>query len=262
MKKSILWGALFTVLCSQGQAENALQPTQPINNTAPVEQTDTNASSQPAPTLPAVINQPIEITTEQVIPPPVINCDYKISSTIKTIEKPLVLTWSEKAAAQAFSFSPSDVDNQLQLLQSCFTDQGWVGFNNALQKSGNIEAIKNQHLSVTSRIDGTPQLTEIKENQWKASIPLQVLYQNDKEKVTQLLNIDLTIGRKTSGDLGIMQMIATPRPAAQSQNIPTESTNQITANEFEDSDASNALPEESTSSLSSGIQSSASTNIN
>jgi len=39
---------------------------------------------------------------------------------------------------------------------------------------------------------------------------LQVVYQNDKEKLTQKLNVDLLIGRKMSGDLGIMQMIAIP----------------------------------------------------
>ena len=57
----------------------------------------------------------------------------------------------------------------------------------------------------------------IKDNQWKASVPLQVVYQNDKEKLTQLLTVNLLIGRKISGDLGIMQMIATPQQAANTQ---------------------------------------------
>ena len=41
-------------------------------------------------------------------------------------------------------------------------------------------------------------------------MPLQVVYQNDKEKVSQSLTIDLTVNRKINGDLGITQIIATP----------------------------------------------------
>ena len=96
-------------------------------------------------------------------------------------------------------------------LKNCYTDQGWQGFNEALQKSGNITAIKSQNLTVSSQVDGDLKLNAIKDNQWKVTIPLQVVYQNDKEKLTQLLTVDLLIGRKISGDLGIIQMIAAPR---------------------------------------------------
>ena len=73
------------------------------------------------------------------------------------------------------------------------------------------EAIQSQHLTVTSMADGDVKINPIKDNQWKITVPLQVAYQNDKEKLTQLLTVDLLIGRKVNGDLGIMQMIATPR---------------------------------------------------
>lgn len=43
---------------------------------------------------------------------------------------------------------------------------------------------------------------------------MQVVYQNDKEKLTQLLSVDVLVGRKVTGNLGIMQMIATPRTPA------------------------------------------------
>ncbi len=54
--------------------------------------------------------------------------------------------------------------------------------------------------------------------------PLQVVYQNDKEKLTQLLTVDVLIGRKISGDLGIMQMIAAPR-TKNTPNINPTTTN-------------------------------------
>ena len=163
-----------------------------------------------------------------------INCDYKIPADTKSISPSLVLDWSEKATTQAFDFTPATLDAQMDKLKSCFTDQGWISFNTALQKSGNIEAIKNQKLTVSSQIDGQAQVVDAKENQWKITLPLQVVYQNEKEKVTQLLTVSLTVGRKVNGDLGITQMIAAPRtntnntqstPAPHTEATPATNTN-------------------------------------
>ncbi|CEG56024.1 DotI/IcmL family type IV secretion protein [Legionella fallonii] len=257
MKRTMLWGALFTLMCTQVQAEGTQPPTQtqnpgsaamPVTNPTPVT-TQTTPNTQPMqgtqqvqpqvqnpsqtvvqpqnqgqPT-PAQVQNPHQaqpgqqttVTQPQAQPAPVINCEYKISAQTKSIEQSLVLTWSEKAVVQAFDFAPATLDSQMQKLKLCFTEQGWAGFNSALEKSGNIEAIKTQKLTVSSQLDGQPQVTEAKGNQWKITLPLQVVYQNDKEKVTQLLNVNVTVGRKMSGDLGIAQMIATPRTPGATQ---------------------------------------------
>ena len=235
MKNTTIWSALFaTLLCTQIHAEVTQQatpsktantstiatpsdktsPTPSLNQTTPIIQTTTE-SQQKLPTLPA---QPTnQNQTIQQIPPvhelsaQPINCDYKIPAETKKIDPSLVMTWAENASVQSFSFDPMSIDTQIQKLQACFTEQGWTGFNSALLKSGNIEAIKSQKLTVSSQINGQNQITESKDNQWKITLPLEVVYQNDKEKLTQLLDINLTIGRKISGDLGIMQMVATPR---------------------------------------------------
>lgn len=155
----------------------------------------------------------------------VINCSYKIPAETKIVDQNLVKTWSEKATIQAFDFSPDTMDVQLEALKACFTEEGWLGFNSALDKSGNKKAIKTQKLSVSSLINGTVQLSELKENQWKLNLPLQVVYQNDKEKVTQLLNIDLTVGRKITGDLGIQQLVATSKPNTSAEAEKQSPTN-------------------------------------
>ncbi|WP_298627163.1 DotI/IcmL/TraM family protein [uncultured Legionella sp.] len=245
MKKSMLWGALLTLICTQLHAE-ATQPagqvqTQDTTNSVTTTTTPTPAADQNTPTnqinpqnqnVQPQTTQPVPTTNQQpsngqVQPtqtapveqqaPPVINCDYKIPAETKIIDQSLVLTWSEKAVTQAFDFEPASLDAQLQKLQSCFTEPGWTGFSSALQKSGNIEAIKTQNLTVSSQLDGQAQITEATPNEWKVTLPLQVVYQNDKEKVTQLLNVNVTIGRKVSGDLGITQMVATPRVAVGTQ---------------------------------------------
>ena len=218
MKNTTIWSALFaTLLCTQIHAEVTQQatPSKTANTSTIATPSD---KTSPTPSL----NQTtpiIQTTTESIqqIPPvhelsaQPINCDYKIPAETKKIDPSLVMTWAENASVQSFSFDPMSIDTQIQKLQACFTEQGWTGFNSALLKSGNIEAIKSQKLTVSSQINGQNQITESKDNQWKITLPLEVVYQNDKEKLTQLLDINLTIGRKISGDLGIMQMVATPR---------------------------------------------------
>ena len=126
------------------------------------------------------------------------------------VDPTIISTWAEKAVIQSFEFSYLDVDTEIRALKDCYTDQGWQGFNDALKKSGNITAIKSQKLTVSSQKMGELKFTTLKENEWKVTVPLQVVYQNDKEKLTQLLSVTVLISRKVSGDLGIVQMLATP----------------------------------------------------
>lgn len=221
MKKTMLWGALFTLVSSQLNAEAAQQAVQ-AQDASPTTVTTNQTIQQPAQTPQGTQQQvPVQQTA------PAIDCNYKIPAGTK-VEQSLLLTWSEKATTQAFDFNPASVDAQMEQLKACFTEQGWISFSSALQKSGNIEAIKSQKLTVSSQMDGQVQLNDIKENQWKLTLPLQVVYQNDKEKVTQLLNVNLTVARKINGDLGISQIIATPRASVTTQ--PNEAVTNSNAN--------------------------------
>lgn len=209
MKNTILWGALITLMSAQVYAD----PEQPVSTSAP--------AIAPAPSSPQpVTTQPTQIVPAPAAaaPAPVIDCNYKISAQQKKIDQSVILTWSQNAVMQAFTFDPITIDAQMQKLQACFTEQGWTGFNAALQKSGNVAAIKSQHLNVSSRVDGQVLVNEAKDNQWKLTLPLMVVYQNEKEKVSQLLSVDLTVSRKPNGDLGITQMIAAPRGTVTTKN--------------------------------------------
>lgn len=247
MKKSILWGALFSVISTLGYAESS-QPntTQNNDNNRAIQQTNpanTVSPNQPAQRVPQnnTVN-PIDQSSNQVNPQNiqanqnsqqtasqqqasnVINCEYKLPAETQKIDDSIVLAWSEKATIQSFDFNADAIDTQMNKLQSCFTSEGWIGFNSALQKSGNLEAIKSQKLKVISQIDGLSKIVEAKDNQWKVSLPVQVVYQNDKEKVTQLLIVNISIARKASGELGIYQMVATPRVATQAPQASPANT--------------------------------------
>ncbi|RUR27495.1 DotI/IcmL family type IV secretion protein [Legionella qingyii] len=227
MKNTLLGSTLCALLGTQVHADVTQPVTPPPQTPATVQQ----SPSTPQPQTQGTVQQPSATPTPPgqnipsinpaQAPAAPINCEYKIPAETKTIDQSLVLKWAAKAVTQSFDFDPNNLDAQLQKLQPCFTEQGWTGFNTALQKSGNLEAIKSQKLTVSSQVDGQVILTEAKDNQWKINLPLQVVYQNDKEKVTQLLSVDVTIGRKITGDLGITQMIAAPRGTV-TQKLPPD----------------------------------------
>lgn len=213
MNKTLLYTALF-VCCTPLYADVSNQPT-----AAPVPEAKTSPVEVPAPTVQAL---PSTNAIPATTPPPIIDCTYRMPAQTTTIDQTFLSTWSKKAAVQSFDFNPIALQDELAKLKACYTEQGWQSFNEALQKSGNVTAIQSQHLTVSSQVEGDVAVNPVKDNQWKVTVPLQVVYQNDKEKLTQRLNIDLLIGRKPSGDLGIMQLIATPRQTETPASQPTD----------------------------------------
>lgn len=209
MKKLILCSLLTGLAATNIHAEDSQVQTQPLATPAPITAAPSEVQSAAA--------KPAETTAA-------IDCNYKIPAKTTVVEQGVLLTWAKNAALQSFSFEPATLDAQMTNLKNCYTDQGWQGFNDALQKSGNLESIKTQQLTVNSQLDGEPTLVETKDNQWKLSLPVQVTYQNNKDKITQNLNVSLTIGRKPSGDLGIMQLIAMPRDTAPAAVVPAPAT--------------------------------------
>ena len=153
--------------------------------------------------------------TEALVPaappaPAEINCQYKLPEDTASVEQSVITTWAEKALVQSFQFVPENMSTELEALKSCYTDQGWKAFNEALKTSGNLEAIRSNNLNVTSKIAGEIHVENIKEKQWKVSMPLKVTYQNKEKHLLQALNVDLLIALKKSGSFGIMQVIAAP----------------------------------------------------
>ncbi len=187
------------------------------------------AAQQPAAQQPAAQQPAAQQPAAQQPAPQKINCEYNISPDTKTIDNALVVEWAKHAASQSFDFDHSNLEQKISKLEACYTEQGWKGFNDALEKSGNINAIKKQNLMVSSHLVGDAEITALKDNQWKVTMPLQVVYQSPKEKLTQLLNVTLNIARKPNGNLGIMQLIAMPKQtnAADQKTVPTEQPSEM-----------------------------------
>ena len=207
-------------------APNAVNPTTPASATTPAPQTQVTPAAS-TPTL--VSTPPAQPVTAAPAPVITLNCNYHIPAETSKLDTGLVMQWAQKAAQQTFDFNPATIDAQLTSLKACYTDQGWQSYNDALVKSGNLDAIKQQKLNVSSLLDGQSTITQIKDNQWKVSSPIQVVYQNEKEKIIQSLTINLIVSRKISGDLGIIQIVAIPRQAVNAVAPPKPAAAGITA---------------------------------
>lgn len=142
--------------------------------------------------------------------PQVIDCNYKLEKDT-SIDQSLLTTWASRAAKQSFSFTPENLNNEMEGLKKCFTGPGWKAFNDALNASGNLTAIRQSGLTVTSEIAGTTKVNTVKEDQWKVTVPLKVTYQNKDKELVQNLDVDLLIRADKPGSFGIMQVIAVPK---------------------------------------------------
>lgn len=203
------------------EQQTSTSTTAPATLTNPAVKIETQIqTSSPMPTVPTTA-APVQ-ANQPVTPPKPLDCNFHIPPETTRIEQTVVLKWAEKAATQSFDLDHNLIDKQLTDLKACYTEQGWQSFNDALEKSGNLNAIKTQQLVVSSMPNGEGTINEIKDNQWKVSLPIQVVYQNEKQKLTQPLMIDLVISRKVSGDLGIMQMIAVPKQMNNASKAPAQ----------------------------------------
>lgn len=191
MKVNHLGSIALTVLAAHSfAAPDATQPLQaPKETPAPASATGQTAQTKP------------------------INCDFHLAADTSDITTSLVADWAKMAAGRCFDFDYEKLDEQLAALKGCFTERGWQSFNDALQKSGNINAIRSEKLHVNGMPEGQEQVTAIDANQWKVEFPISVVYQNEQEKITQNLKMMMTIGRKPNGDFGIVQLIASPEKA-------------------------------------------------
>lgn len=158
----------------------------------------------------ATPNQPVSIVDPQKTGP--IDCHYKTPADISKIEQSVVLSWAEHAVMQSFNFSSDALDEQLQKLHGCYTEDGWAEFNSALDKSGNVQTFKTHKLTSSSQLDGVVQIVDSRENQWVLTLPLKVVYQFDTTSITQLMQVRLVIVRKITGEFGITQLNSTLRP--------------------------------------------------
>lgn len=219
---------------AQPQTPNAATPaaTTDDQNQSPAANAEPTQSTQPDTLVPVESpNQPpsndnadnaTENTTIASVSV-VVDCNMKVPSDQSEVPQILVQKWATNAALQTFTMQADSLETQLTSLEKCFTKTGWEGYKSALDKSGNLNAIKTENLIVSANLSGTPSVTsDENKKQWTATVPLKVVYKNSKDSISQDLDVKLLIAKDSSGQLGIVQVIAAPQSnqGAQAASAP------------------------------------------
>jgi intracellular multiplication protein IcmL len=140
---------------------------------------------------------------------------------ILALNKPIaseeeVLNWATQAVTKAYSMSFANYGQQLNDLKPNFTDAGWRGYDQALQRAGFIDGLlKNQY--VTSAVPKKAPVVVARGVVsgvfgWRLQIPLIVTFTSANTSSSQEINVEVTVVRRDETEnpqgLGIAQIIS------------------------------------------------------
>jgi intracellular multiplication protein IcmL len=140
---------------------------------------------------------------------------------ILALNKPIasegeVLNWATQAVTKAYSMSFANYGQQLNDLKPNFTDAGWRGYDQALQRAGFIDGLlKNQY--VTSAVPKKAPVVVARGVVngvfgWRLQVPLIVTFTSANTSSSQEINVEVTVVRRDETEnpqgLGIAQIIS------------------------------------------------------
>ena len=147
-----------------------------------------------------------------------VNCQQTFPDVTK-ITPDILIEWSSFAAKSAYQFDFENQALQFDLLKSCFTNNGWKSFEEALEQSNNLQVIKSEKLSVSAIVKNDVKVNPVQPNIWKVQVPMTVEYDNATRHMKQEIVAELLIETQatTNGQqqLGITQFVAKPNVNAE-----------------------------------------------
>lgn len=113
-----------------------------------------------------------------------------------------ILAWANSAAVATFTYDYANYRENIQNLSGFFTDSGWKDFMGALDKSKNLDAVKDKKLVVSAVATGTPLILQkgILNNvyAWKVQLPMLITYQSESQFSKQNVIVTMLITRTTT----------------------------------------------------------------
>lgn len=140
-----------------------------------------------------------------------VDCKSLIPESASQNRRKFIKKYSAYVAKQTFAFNYLSIDFDLSQIKECFTDEGWTQFKTALDHSGNVALVKNNLLTSSSQIIEPIAIQHIaNEARWEVDVPMQIVYQNDKKKITQMISVHLNILEMPDRHVSILQIMGKP----------------------------------------------------
>jgi len=149
------------------------------------------------------------------IPTKAFECHFQSPMNEPKSKMQFVKQWSAFVAKQSLALPYENIDNYLDQLKNCYTNQGWEGYQLALKHSGNLELVRDKRLYSSSHVVGMisvshEELSEI----WETNVPINLIYQNKAQRFNQELIVHLRLREVGSGKFLVDQIIGYPKQRA------------------------------------------------
>jgi intracellular multiplication protein IcmL len=126
-----------------------------------------------------------------------------------------VLQWANQAAVASFSYNFVNYHDELLAASTYFTTTGWQQFVDALQQSGNLDAVKSKKLIVSAVATRAPIILQKGilngSFSWRVQMPILVTYQSASEFTQQNNVVTMLITRistlESPRGIGISQFV-------------------------------------------------------
>lgn len=133
-----------------------------------------------------------------------------------------LLGWFRDCVVQSNTYNFVEFREQFTRAATCFTDDGWAGYADALSKAGSVKLVREGRLIATGNSDGAPVITNkgVRNGTytWQIEMPISVTFQggqggrsvtNQRQLVTALVQ-RVPTWQKENG-VGIAQYVAKER---------------------------------------------------
>lgn len=135
------------------------------------------------------------------------------------LEPVSLLNWARDAAVLSFHYDYTNMNQWLTQYSTYFDVRGWFHYYQALKKSGNMEKVSHNKLTVSSTPLEPPKIlwqgVDLGIYKWRVEMPLLVQYETPEgKKIQQKLKITMSLRRtdESTGKQGIaiQRFIAKP----------------------------------------------------
>jgi intracellular multiplication protein IcmL len=120
-----------------------------------------------------------------------------LSSPVVTTE--YIQQWSEMVARKAYNLDFLNFNQSLSQVRPYFSDDGWLAFQDALTKSGLLNKIQQEKLTLSAVANGPVVILKryvtAGRYSWDVQLPLLVTYSSSSMQAKQQLYIAMTIRR-------------------------------------------------------------------
>jgi hypothetical protein len=108
--------------------------------------------------------------------------------------------WANEAIVATYTYSFNNFIQRQREIARYFTAQGWTSYSNALNASKLPETVNKNNYFVSAVATMPPEIKQLSQNQWQATMPLLVVYKNPQFQQKQTLEVTINFSQVPSSE--------------------------------------------------------------